>query len=254
MLCVDSIVSSSISEKYLIINAFPGEGIKVYQAISCGDSQWVQEHYEENYILLDNSVIICAYSKVFIDDQEGNGGVLGTYWNPRTQKSYTVDFSTLSITEVNDLAFTPNPMKPVLEGALNGSFQVFFPIQSTPSSTAVCLSSKWLRDAGNYTTGNSMLRFDTPIGMGILAGEMEVNVLNWEDCVCSLTISVRYSKSVSSIEESIEWINKSEYEGIENVDGTTDYLESALKQLRRQLPVHKQKFDWNINRIANLIL
>ena len=255
----------------LVMNAFPGEGLKVANLILevSGTSEaeqifgYVQEHCEENFLpVLDAAsgdwVLVSGYSRVLTGSEVSDFERHGVYWNPRTQLAYKIDFARLEVVDRFAAALSPNVLRFRLQDALNTRFHVFYPPTSRPLMMA--LTSRNFSDAHNFTAGCVLNRFEcraqeTSGSLALETAESEIRALHYEDAVACLTISLRLPgrPPKDAVEEVAGFMHSCDSARPFDPEEISDKCGEALKALRRQLPVHKQRFDWNIHRVAMLL-
>ena len=132
----------------------------------------------------------------------------------------------------------------------------------------MALTSRNFCDSQNFTAGYVLNQFEVRTSadesgqsdwlMQVESAETEIRALHYEDAVACLTISVRHQPqatcSSARAEEAASLMQS--IDGSRQFDSAeiSDRCCETLKSLRRLLPVHKQRFDWNINRVAMLLL
>ena len=257
-----------IQARKLLIMAFPGDALRAGRLLvelaggrlsSQSLYSLVQEHCEENHIPIhgpESTVVVSGLSKICADDTPAETfDRFGVYFNPITRLACKVDFASMTIVESEPFDLTPDPLRDRLMAASHPSMHVFAPPAASPIFISIFSSA--CQEPVNFCSSTEVCKFDFQPTRGKLfcsAASAELRALSWEDGVVRLALSVRFAEPpyLSTPEEAGEWTTKCLNERL----GGESLLEmgsTALKNLRRQLPVHKQRFDWNLNRVVGLL-
>ena len=113
-----------------------------------------------------------------------------------------------------------------------------------------------------------------------VAAEAEIRSLSFEDCVAQLSLSINLQETrvgpsrpasgqspngginffhpfgfTTELQSASQWLNNVANSGLGDaaLADVSETAVAALKSLRRILPVHKQKFDWNIHKVAGVL-
>jgi hypothetical protein len=252
-------------------------------------SKWTMDNLEKSNVKINHkasasSFVISKLSKLEPDQSQDES--TGYYANYVTGEVFAVQYPTLRVAKImENYADTDSPsplfMKVrdfVVRNSLNSRFQIFevgpseIIIQGGISETmeenfwSIHSSSKWTLQASS-TSGYS------------LGGEISVRVHYFENCNFHYKIGpvkINTKHGISDIEMVFDRIsakhqrlklrisnqcvfNDAEFENAGNGGSAQSSGKcsavmgiqptSIVKKLRRQLPVHKAKFDWNIARI-----
>ena len=277
-------MSFADTARELVVQAFPGEGLVAALLLlditlsEDDDSfdmrnlpwpEWVREHCELHGLKVGN-VIVSSHTRVV---SSGSGSPIAetssehSYYQPLEGAGVPVSFESLSAGSGCALPFQRHLEAEELQGELES-----WPIATDPGllrgwrweavgsgDKVFALAAGGWREPGNFSSAGMGVRceitltettnFQVPLSI-----EAEFRSLTWEDCVASLTVHARVAGGDKGGAEGVgEWLTKISRKGMIEESELQETGILALRSLRRLLPVHKQRFDWNVHRVAGTL-